>query len=333
MKNVFIFLITLLTFVLYGAEDSRASAGKIEDIRDTTLIVGCVRGPGGVNETISGIVNQAAANFSHASSFPDERVISVDVGPCRIKRPHIQGDWLTLPFADNSQTRVMFEWFPSSNEMHTPLLLLAVHKAHAVLAPGGQLILDHMPYLISLTGDCSEALKEIRPYVSPALLREHVLKKLPADPKDRYLGIVSKLWQEYDPFTMSMSRRERGDILQHLMVKKMELEGESAETKFLDRQTNPGAVDLSVAMLQGIFGHDSLHMLTALISEIKTTTFSELLNVFEWVYFMNARGPAMLDALRSMRFEVADDAIRYHEVNPYNGRRHAWIITVTKPVV
>ncbi len=334
MKNVFLFPITLLTFILYGAEDSRASARRIEDIREATLIVGCVRGPGKVDETISRIVNQTAADFSHASSFPDEKVISVDMGPCRIKCPHVQGDWLTLPFARNSQRRVIFEWFPSSNtETFMPLLLPAVRKACTVLAPGGQLIIDHMPYSLSLVGDCKEALKTIMSHVSPAILREFVLSKLPANPSDRYLGIVSKLWQEYDPFTQSMSRRERTDILQYVTVKKLELEGKSAVTEFLDRQTNPEAVDLSVEMLSGIFEKERLWILTTLASEIQKSTSSELLNMFEWVYFMSARGPAMLDALRGMGFEVADDAIRYHKVNPYNGRHHAWIITATKPVV
>ena len=88
MNTVFLFLLTFC--LLNGAEAKETAELRAEDVHGATLIVGCVRGPGRVQDSIAGTVGQAAADFSHNSSFPGENVISVDMGPCRTRQPHIE---------------------------------------------------------------------------------------------------------------------------------------------------------------------------------------------------------------------------------------------------
>lgn len=328
MNIVFLFLLTFC--LLNGAEEKETAEFRAENVHGATLIVGCVRGPGSVQDAIAGIVGQATADFSHNSSFPGENVISVDMGPCRTSQLHIEGDWLTLPFADNSQKCVMAEWLPSSMN-YFPLLFHSTQKAYSVLAPGGELIIDHMPYLITLAGNWKEALDKLNGFAPKDILFKSVLSKLPKKSEDRYIGIVSKLLQQHDPFTLSISRRERADIWQLLKVEEMKLLGEEAETQIQDKQTNPVAVNASIDILCTIFKKERLAILQELATEITTTDTAELLNTFEWIYGMHSRGPTMLEALRTIGFEVAADAMQYHEINPYNGRRHAWIIKGRKP--
>jgi hypothetical protein len=224
----------------------------------------------------------------------------------------------------------MFEWLPSSDN-YFPLLFNSTQKAYRVLAPGGELIIDHMPYLITLAGKWKEALDKLNGFAPKDILFKSVLSKLPKKSEDRYIGIVSKLLQQHDPFTLSISRRERADIWQLLKVEETKLLGREAETQIQDEQTNPVAVKASIDILGAIFKKERLVILQELAAEITTTDTAELLNTFEWIYGMHSRGPAMLKALRTMGFEVAADAMQYHEVNPYNGRLHAWIIKARKP--
>ena len=334
MNTLFLFLLTFTFHALNGAEETETKTAELraEYVHGATLIVGCVRGPGRVQGSIAAIVRQKAADFSHRESFPGENVISVDRGSCRTKQDHIEGNWLTLPFGHNSQKCVMFEWLPSCypEESYTPLLLRSIQRAYEVLAPGAELIIDHMPYVISLPDDCNEALQKIRSEgtVTPI----DIMRNIPKPREDRYHGIISQLWQQYDPFTISRSYRERLDIFNILRSEQRKTSGEQRTVPNIqDRQTNITAVANSIEKLVEIFERDSSWVVSNLVSEMKEEKTPMLLDMFEWIYGMYSRGPAMLEALRTMGFEVAADAVQYHEVNPSNGRLHAWIIKARKP--
>jgi hypothetical protein len=334
MHIVFLFLLTFSFCILNGAAESKTAELRPEDIHGATLIVGCVRGPGRVQDSIAGIVSQATADFSHNSSFPGENVISVDRGPCRTNQPHIEGDWLTLPFADNSQKCVMFEWLPSCDpEMsYSPLLFQSARKAYSILAPCEELIIDHMPYVNSFPDDYKEALTAIR--LEGKKTPIEIIRKIPKELEDRYPGIISQLWQQYDPFTISRSFRERVDIFNILRSEQRKTSGEALTIPNIkDRQTNSTAVAHSIEKLADIFKKDLSWVVSNLVSEMKEEIAPKLFDTFEWIYGMYSRGPVILEALRTIGFEVAADAMQYHEINPYNGRRHAWIIKARKPAI
>jgi hypothetical protein len=189
-----------------------------------------------------------------------------------------------------------------------------------------------MPYIISLPDACNEALQKIRS--EGKLTPTDIMRKIPRAPEHRYPGIISQLWQQYDPFTISRSYRERVDIFNILRSEQRKTSGEELTVPNIqDRQTNITAVANSIEKLVEIFARGSSWVISNLVSEMKEEKAPMLLDMFEWIYGMYSRGPAMLEALRTIGFEVAADAMQYHEINPYNGRRHAWIIKARKPAI
>ena len=139
-------------------------------------------------------------------------------------------------------------------------------------------------------------------------------------------GIISALLQQYDPFSVSMSKCEINDILQFL----------KNETHTpLDQQTNFGVIKNSIRKTAQLVGKNRPDTKNALIEdltkEMEGKAPSGLFKVFRLVYGNKSRGPAMITKLREIGFEIKDDIIPCFKVNPYNGRHHAFIIEAQKP--
>ncbi len=340
MKIFSLFLV--ITFLCHqnqalSKQSSFLDTQDISSLSNATLVVGNVREAGGVEANMSNFVKQSSADFSHTSSF-DGHVISVDMGPCRTRQPHIQGNWFDLPFKDNSQSRIMFEWFPSCDNLK-PLLLPAIEKAFTVLEPGGELIIDHMPYSCVLPDDCADAFRKI---ISNKLhLDVNVRGQIPKEPSERYKGILSEKYQHFDPFTFHRGERERVDIYNILVGLKRQYTDNIINRIPLnilirpnieDHQTNENAVNLTVHKMANILGATDTNACDRIILEMQgKNSLPPIYDVFEWVYYMYSRNNLIIARLRKMGFTVDENAIEYHETNPYNGRKHAWIIKTQKP--
>ncbi len=332
-KIIFLFL---LIFVWNSLQ------GSIPEIEDVTLVVGSIRMRGEVPNPVYDLVGQEYADFSHTKSFADSKVISVDMRRCIIDLPHIQGNWLSPDFPYNSQERVvriLFEWFPSHYRSRVPpslpscreyqrLLLPALNKAYKVLVPGGKLIIDHIPYSVRLPSNYADAIEILKKCgVSEKILKKHVLRNLTEESKQQP-GIVSALWQRYDPFTISMSQCENEDILKFL-------KGEIIPS--LDKQTDLVAVQRSLKRLVEIYKKTRPEIIKRnLIRDLEAEKTGEnpsgQLKIFRWVYGMKSRNDLMLNALRTIGFQVDMDIIQCFKKNPYNERHHAWIIKARKPM-
>lgn len=339
-------LFIIFTFgILNGASLATGSShsADLEYARDATIIVGSIRFRGDVPNPIYDAVCQEEADFSHTKSFPDSKVISVDMRPCMRELPHIKGDFLTLPFLDNSIKRIFFEWFPSHcrgssippstpycdyepvYRNYQPLLLFSLRKAYKILKPGGELLIDHIPYSIRLPSDCDEALEVLSANgVSPKIIKK-IKKKLP----ENYIncpGSVSKVWQEYDPFTISMSYREYEEILNFLR---------NGTAPLSSSPTNLVAINNSIKRLAIIFKKKpksiKKNLIKDLESELKGAISSGSLKMFRWVYGMKSRDSTMLNALHTIGFEVDMNVIPCFNINPYTKRHFAWIIEARKP--
>lgn len=359
MKFVFLLLIAFFAFsTLSGTTNETDETNETavilhpanirpESVRGATLIVGSTRASGDIPQPFHNIFGLDSACFDHTRSFPGT-VISVDMRPCaRSDLPHIRGNWLDLLFQSNSQKRVVFEWFPThcrsssvppstpySDALtpvyheYQPLLLPALIKAFKVLEPGGILTIDYIPYSHRLPSSQKAAIKALRQFGVPnKVLTANILNKLTLESKE-LPGIVSALWQQYDPFSISISKCEINDILQFL---------EDEACVLLDQQTDTEVIKRAIrktAEFAGINNPDTKNaLIQELKKEIKGKACSEIVKVFRLVYGIKSREHAMITKLRDIGFEVKNDTIPCFKDNPYNGRRHAFIIEARKPKV
>lgn len=310
-----------------------------ESIVGCTLIVGNRRGKeeGSYNpdEMISDVVWQNEADFSHTKSFPRKKVVSIDIRPSLSANVcHITGDFLQLPFKPNSQECVMFEWFPSINRCsskncypeYEPLLYKAVCKAFTILAPGGLLIIDHIPYSIRLPNSAVDALKVLK--------NAEIFDKFKGYEQKRTKGIISLLQQEFDPFTLSMSMQECQDILSFLAIPK------GVFFRPVDMQTNLEAIIKSIQVLKYICNRKDITIKNEIIEDLSTEIQAHKLGLkhsssgntkmFRWIYWVSARGSKAVRKIEEIGFNPLSTNFLYYPVNPYNQRLHAWVLMARK---
>ena len=299
-----------------------------------SLIVGNRRGPSsGTNSTISGIVKENEADFSHTKSFPLTKVVSVDIGALPDKQgfQHIKADWLELKVPSNSVSNILFEWFPSCMlDTWQRLLYDAVKKGFDCLRPDGQLFVDLQPYTCTLPSDPETALRD---YLEEKRL-EMVGKAgfTLVSPEKRTAGVCSRLMQNYDPFTMHFSRNEKLQILEEFLTKIGEYVDLGSDFQ-PDKATNLDAAEAAITYLTTIFKTSKEALYKQIGDELNNpdttvATSSPEYLMFEWIYGMLSRKQGMLKALIDMGYK--DPESTYYGVNPFNGRCHAWIISATK---
>jgi len=348
MRSIFLLFVAFLVF----------STLNCAEIEATTLVIGSRRMPGYVPNPINDLVKQQSANFTHTESFLDSKVVSVDMEPCLLDQPHIQGNWLDKNFPlekGKNVIRILFEWFPShyrtdippaliNTHQFKPLQLPSLYKAYEVLSPGGELIIDHIPYSLRLPSNYNAAIYHLENQrISTKILRKYVCNKITEDKKNEP-GIVSKLWQKYDPFSLSTSMRELEDILDFLkknsrttLDQQTDLNAVSATIRELAKMTLTRELPTKRKTRKNLMRRKRLAIEKALIKELTEEITgsglkgSGMIKLFRWVYFMLSRGEGMLSALRKIGFEVDTNEILRTNPNPYTGRRHAWFIEAHKP--
>ena len=317
-----------------------------------TLVVGNCRRPGGVKESSAILVEQDKADFTHSKSFIG-RVVSVDI--CSLQ-PHLDKyPHLTIDFAHTSSheilqkldnihpIRVFFEWFPSCvtqtpKKNIAPLLLPALKNAFEILSPGGELIIDHNPYVLSLPDSSKEAFKSLlgeKLQVDPL----HLRKAVSSHERLEEPGILSHFLQTADPFTLHICREERVEIRNYLIfrIKNNDAAYDDAQCQFIkgkDQKINllisrfSSALDMDKVELMIRISNGMLYSYQAIKEEEQGYW-----DLFEQHYYMKTRGPLILKELRNIGFSAGSEAIQYYEVNPHNKRKHAWLISAKKPTI
>lgn len=180
---------------------------------DVTLVVGNRREPGRLQNNMFQYFGYEKADFSHTTSFKNVTTIDAGEKPKNTRLSHIQGDFLTYQFPRNKIIRrIMFEWFPSNNrQTHFPLLVEAVKRAIAILPEGGELIIDHFPYVTRLPsgrnglGILIKNIKKDDPYICEL---EELMKNKTKEKDTK----VADLWQTIDPFTHVIDLEELREI-------------------------------------------------------------------------------------------------------------------------
>lgn len=342
MKKLYFMIVALFTLLLPG--DTLAS----EDT-SLTLVVGNCRKPGGVKESTARLVEQDKADFTHSQSFKS-RIISVDICPLQ---PHLTYPHLIIDFANTAPdkilleldnihpTRVFFEWFPSCltrspGRNITPLLLPALKNAFAILSPGGELIIDHSPYTLSLPDASSEAFKALGDKVQ--IDKKHLSKAVSSFDRIKEPGIISHFLQMADPFTLHICRQEKVEIRNCLMfrVKNDDSPYDDAQCQFIKGKDQD--ISLLVSRFASALGMDKIELMIRISNgmlyssqDVKEEEHGYW-DLFEQHYYMKTRGALILEALRNIGFITEDNTIQYHAINPHNKRKHAWLITAKKPI-
>ncbi len=162
-------LLLLTGLVLPKIFASAAAGSAVAEtlIEDATVIVGSNRKAGTLLDHTIPIVGQDAGYFSYTKSFPEERVISVDLKPCSLGLEHIKGDVInTNKFMSNSQRTVVFEWFPGSDRasLLDNQMLKALEKAHDIVMPGGTLIIDSHPSFALASAQEANLFQQLNPF-------------------------------------------------------------------------------------------------------------------------------------------------------------------------
>ncbi len=268
-------------------------------IEGAVVIVGSNRAAGTLIDHIIGIVGQEEGDFSHAKSFPGERVVSVDTRPCALKGlEHIEGDFTeTAKFTSGAQKTVVFEWFPGSNgeNLLDNQMLKALEKAYDILMPGGTLIIDSHPFFA-----------------------------LAPDQK------IANLIQRLNPFSLFLTKKEIGQIAVCLGLAKG---GRKIPPVYEAVEKSLGIVchifkDIEATKIAGdIF--DCMKIKEGERALIATAA-NPVGYMFLWAYHSFSRAALMGAALNGIGFEAEAAEIGFAPENPFNKRKYAWFIQVKK---
>ncbi len=276
--------------------------GSVGLIRDAVVIVGNCRTAGGVLPHVWDIVGQGAADFSHLKSFPEKRVVSVDVAPLdlvnKYRFEHVTGDFRTTKsFALDSQKTIMLEWFPahSPDNISEIVMVQALEKAFTLLKPGANLIIDHNPYFC-------------------------------VGPKNEIENL-----QRIHPFSLFLTPKEL-----HLMKAYLRLAAGGAT--ILEEES---AVGPSLKTTSAIFPNETELMLAEYIyGLVKPSKDREMFrkiffdpkgHMFIWAYHSFSRAGLMMETLREIGFDTKGAKPRFEKVSPYTNRMYAWFIEAIKP--
>ena len=312
------------------------------------LVVGNCRRPGGLKESYARLVEQDRADFTHTQSF-EGQVISVDICPLQphlIRYPHVTIDFANATPHDilsklkKHPSVVFLEWFPSCvtetpGQNITPLILPALKNAFAILSPGGKLIIDHSPYTISLPDSSTDAFKSLKEKVKANNL--HVRKAMPSPERLSDVGIVSQSLQIADPFTIHICRQEKNELRNYLIFRIKESSKPFDDTKCLFIKGKCQTISELITVFSSALGMEMNELMSRISNGILYSAkgiheeeqgYSDL---FEQQYYMKTRAPLIVAALQDIGFVVKDNAIQYHEINPYNRRKLAWLISARKP--
>jgi hypothetical protein len=276
-------------------------------------------------------------------------VISVDICPLQPhlkKYPHLtidfantSSDKILLELANVHPTRVFFEWFPSCmtqspGQNITPLLLPALKNAFAILSPGGELIIEHSPYTLSLPNASSEAFKASGEKVQ--INEKHLNKAVTSFDRIEEPGIISHFLQVADPFTIHICLQEKKEIRDCLMfrVKNDDSPYDDAQCQFIKGKDQD--INRLVSQFSSALGMGKIELMirisNGMLHSSRGVKEEEhgYWDLFEQHYYMKTREPLILEALRNIGFITEDNAIQYYEINPHNKRKHAWLISAKK---
>ena len=340
MKKLILICAVLLGYSL--AEKAFAA----ED-QDFTIVIGNTREPGGVKSSNAVIVKQDSADFTHTRSFTGE-VVSIDLFELRsdLKYPHVVVDFVSTPAEEilgklgRQPTCAFFEWFPSCrsgdlDRLLEPNLLPALKNAFQIMRPGGAVIIDHYQYTLSLPDASSEAFAKLKSL--DRVSQKYLSTAIRDFSRMHESGIISKFLQEADPFTLYTCQGEKQELRDCLFyrIKNNDKPFDDSQCTFIrgnDQDISNLLVRFSKALGMSK-GELMIHICNGMLLASKGEQEDKqgYWDLFEQHYYMLTRGPLIVGALRKIGFEVEDSAIQYHEINPYNQRRHAWIIKVTKP--
>lgn len=334
MKKFFAWIIIIISFLNCAEKDDE----------QLTLIVGSRRTIGPVDEKVKRQLLTIDVDFSHLKSFSGV-VGTVDVGaPCAIENLppehfHMQRNFFELRAEElpKRPNRIMFEWFPSNDNRSAAnhLLKNAVVRAHELLAPGGELIIDHFPYFILLMGHTE---KEAREYFKATCTGTAAYKEL----SDFVKGLVTdgvkvddidcaRKWQTIDPFSFCIGKKELSEILPKMLSL---FEGTANKKDFITQVIERSCQRIATTSeymkrwsfndLIGAINNDLLFFRDRKQSDFELGETS----MFLWFYYMETRSGLIRENLTKIGF--SDIGMKYYEKNPFNGRNHAWIVRAKK---
>lgn len=219
---------------------------------------------------------------------------------------------------------------------NNPLLLPAIKNAFSMLVPGGELLIDHCPYTTYMSKSMDRALCELDE--NPEL-KKHILRSFCEKRKIREDLTIVSILQEEDAFTNYVSYDELSKINNYI---NREYLGKSF---FMDPEIDYEAINMSIEALSSIFTKSKKEIIDGITNDIGRAITewrekdvpifqngSTYYCIFELFYYMHSRRHLIQASLESIGFQLDENFLQYFPVNPYNNRKHAWIIKAKKPV-
>ncbi len=353
------YLFLLLSFIgsIYSASSDVSTAQKQSKFYNKAMVVGSVREPSGAKEHLAIAVDYFNANYSYSNGITAEGISSKNTFSYDRRRlspeskkfsaQHIVGDFaLDQNIPECTLKFVLFEWLPSvngsvdrKNTYHdVNLTKEAATAAFRMLQPGAKLAIDFWPYTLDLPSDYMQALLQINGICfkdKNTFMREILTKAHEEDPEKTKKGSLAKAWQQLNPFLFVVSSREKADLASLIFTRlTYELKGVEAVTQCFDVQINPDAAKKAWLKTAEIFSISEENMLTILSQDnlvMQDEIHTPEKTAFFCCYHMFSRSQYMYDCLEQIGFDVAEDALNFYNINPYNKRKNAWILTATKP--
>lgn len=336
------FIVAAFSFLL-GSPSVKAAEDSL------TLVVGNTRQKGWVKPCVAALVGQNEADFTHTNSFPG-KVVSVDLYPLS-NRSSKRYKHLTVDFVNSSpQTllskthniapnRIFFEWFPSCQfntpgKNLTPLLLPALKNAFEILAPDGEIFIDHFAYVGHWPTDFSSAFTKLK---EEKANMTHVKRALGSPSREvlQAPGYIAQQLQKADPFMLHIIEGEHEEMRKALIFKAKNNDQpfDDSACQFIKNKNINQIIDRFAQHFPAL----EKIQLIANISNGMLYSYQQVKeeqqgywDLFEQHYYMETRKTLIKQSLEGIGFRADTIAIQSFDINPYNQRKHAWIITAKK---
>lgn len=198
------------------------------------------------------------------------------------------------------------------------------------------MIIDHSAYVLYLPNSFSDAFKTLLGE-KVQVDQGHLRKATTSHERLSECGILSHYLQIADPFTFHLCLQEKTELRDYLMfrVKNGKTPYNDASCQFIKGKCE----DIS-RLVSGLASDLPMEMDELMIRISNGILYANKgikedeqghWDLFEQHYYMKTRGPLILEALQRIGFVLENDPIQYHKINPYNRRKHAWIISARKP--
>jgi hypothetical protein len=274
------------------------------------LVVGSTRSfePVDAAEIVE-IIGHERGDYSYAKCFGDNaQVSSLDQDPARINKlpeghQHVRINF--LKFEGKPYDTLMFEWFPPAKEyslkgLYEGYFSQMLEKASFLLKEGGELIIDHHPFMALIPSDDPKTARQMEEFI-------HEISRV-------------------NPFVLAFSTLTRETIMRRL-----ESYVKTSSPPSLSSQFDKDVFKSLKLVSNQVFKKPPKQVAKLIIKKYKEDKSEEkqqsLFSLHEYMFLWSLQAIYLKEAMIAEieKFGFYDTSLEFVQENPYNKRKNAWI--------